>query len=308
MHCPNLIELPSPPFGKTGWPWTEDNSLISNTISDSWPKVTIITPSYNQGYFTEETIRSVLLQGYSNLEYIIIDGGSSDDSVDIIKKYEPWLTYWVSEGDNGQSHAINKGWRKSTGDVLAYLNSDDTYEQGAIIHAVKYLQQYSDVDMVYSDVNLIDHESKIVRPFPAREYDVERYIKDVRYFIPQQGVFFKRRVFDKIGYLDEKLQYRMDRDYFIRIGMSGNVRKIPGCFSNFRTHANAKSTAISVKKLFDESVFVGNRYGASYSFWVYIRLYLELFMRLLIVNPVSSSSRGRKILQFMKKRNLALWS
>src|SRR4030042_6265175 len=126
MRCPTLKELPSPPQGKTGWPWTEESPQLHNTMPDGspWPKISIVTPSFNQGQFIEETIRSVLLQGYSDLEYIIIDGGSKDDSIELIRKYEKWLTYWVSEPDHGQSHAINKGFRKASGEIVAWLNSD----------------------------------------------------------------------------------------------------------------------------------------------------------------------------------------
>src|SRR5438105_6022991 len=134
MRCPTLSELPSPPLGKTDWPWTEDSNQSpgQKNHSNPWPKISIVTPSYNQGQFIEETIRSVLLQGYPDLEYIIIDGGSQDESVEIIKKYEPWLTYWVSEQDRGQSHAINKGFDRSTGLILGWLNSDDVLLPNAL--------------------------------------------------------------------------------------------------------------------------------------------------------------------------------
>ena len=119
-RCPQLSELPSSPPGKIGWPWTEESSQLPEKMSDGspWPRISIVTPSYNQGQFIEETIRSVLLQGYPNVEYIIIDGGSTDNSLEIIKKYEPWLAYWVSEPDRGQSHALNKGIQKATGDIF----------------------------------------------------------------------------------------------------------------------------------------------------------------------------------------------
>jgi glycosyltransferase involved in cell wall biosynthesis len=129
-----LFELPPPPAGKTGWPWTEETPALPAARSDgsAWPRITIVTPSYNQGQFIEETIRSVILQGYHDLEYIIIDGGSRDQSVEIIKQYEPWLTYWVSEQDRGQSHAINKGFDRSTGLILGWLNSDDVLLPNAL--------------------------------------------------------------------------------------------------------------------------------------------------------------------------------
>src|SRR5436190_18724174 len=126
MRTPRLSEIPPPPPGKTGWPWNEETPPPEIMPDDrALPRVSIITPSFNQGRFIEETIRSVLLQGYPNLEYIIIDGGSTDDSLEIIRKYDPWITLWVSEKDRGQSHAINKGLSKATGEILCWLNSDD---------------------------------------------------------------------------------------------------------------------------------------------------------------------------------------
>lgn len=119
-----------PPFtGKTDWPWVAQNERLSSRRPDGslWPRISIVTPSFNQDKFIEETIRSVLLQGYPNLEYIIIDGASTDESVQIVKRYEPWLAYWASEKDEGQTDAIDKGFRRVTGEIMAYLNSDDVY-------------------------------------------------------------------------------------------------------------------------------------------------------------------------------------
>lgn len=125
----SLTDLPSPPPGKTGWPWTEESSEIMEETPDSfeYPRISIVTSNYNYGHFLEETIRSVLLQGYPNLEYIIIDAGSTDNSLEIIEKYAPWLAYYVSEKDKGQSDGINKGFYQATGKIYAWLNSDDIF-------------------------------------------------------------------------------------------------------------------------------------------------------------------------------------
>ena len=135
MRCPTLAELPTSPPGKLGWPWTVETPQLPDTMPDGqlWPLISIVTPSCNQGQFIEETIRSVLLQGYTNLEYIIIDGASTDNSVEVIKKYEPWLTYWVSEKDRGQAHAINKGKSLSSGDIFQWINSDDYLEPRCLL-------------------------------------------------------------------------------------------------------------------------------------------------------------------------------
>lgn len=125
MRCPSLSDLPEPPPGKSGWPWTEESLRVLERPPDrALPRITIVTPSFNQAEFIEETIRSILLQGYPDLEYFVLDGGSTDDSIDIIKKYSPWITYSVSEPDRGQSAAINRGLRMGSGSYATWINSD----------------------------------------------------------------------------------------------------------------------------------------------------------------------------------------
>lgn len=164
MHHTSLEELPPLPPGKIGWPWTKESRQLPDTMPDSrpWPRISIVTPSFNQGRYIEETIRSVLLQGYPNLEYIVIDGGSSDNSVGIIKKYEPWLAYWVSEADRGQAHAINKGFQKATGEIFGWLNSDDVYCKGALGFTGWLLYRRPHVGLIYGDCDVIDGRSSMI--------------------------------------------------------------------------------------------------------------------------------------------------
>src|ERR1043166_4155332 len=154
MRCPRLRELPPAPEGKKGWPWTEETFPEAEQTSSSPLSISIVTPSYNQAAFLEETIRSVLLQGYPNLEYIVMDGGSTDGSVEIIKKYEKHLAYWTSEKDAGASDAIRKGFERATGSILAYLNSDDLYLPGAIHRLVNRLRSVKG-DVVYGKIQIV---------------------------------------------------------------------------------------------------------------------------------------------------------
>ena len=154
MQCPQLSELPKAPSGKTGWPWTEESRRLPvlRYEGDPWPRISVITPSFNQGEFIEETIRSVLLQDYPDLEYLILDGGSTDNSIEIIKRYSTWLTYWVSEPDSGQSDAINRGLKRASGDFCTWINSDDMLCKNALIDHAS--QVGFDTDNVYVGISL----------------------------------------------------------------------------------------------------------------------------------------------------------
>src|SRR5262249_52247597 len=143
-------DLPPPPGDKRGWPWTIEGPSLPQQISNGspWPRISIVTPSYNQGQFIEETIRSVVLQGYPNLEYIVMDGGSKDGTLNILRKYEDAIDFWISAPDKGQAAAINKGIATASGEILAWLNSDDTYELGVLSAVAKTFQQHPDADVV----------------------------------------------------------------------------------------------------------------------------------------------------------------
>ena len=256
MRCPTLSELP-PPIGKTGWPWTEQSLQLPDTMPDgsSWPRVTIVTPSYNQGQFIEETIRSVLLQGYPNLEYMIIDGGSTDGSVDVIRKYEPWLTYWVSEPDRGQSQAINKGWARATGEVLAWLNSDDVYFEGVLGTAINALGQDPEAAVVYSNCQLIDREGDPMALSRPGEFDLERLFKTLSSYIPQPTTFIRKSVLADVGLLDVNLSYSMDYELWLRIGMRYPLRYVDQVWAASRMHGEAKTVA-SHREIWQQKISV----------------------------------------------------
>jgi glycosyltransferase involved in cell wall biosynthesis len=241
MRSPPLDELPSAPPGKSGWPWTEGTPHLSEKMPNKadWPRVSVVTPSYNQGKFIEETIRSVLLQGYPKLEYIIIDGGSTDQTVELVKRYEPWLAYWLSEPDRGQSHAINKGLRRASGEIIAYLNSDDLYLPGAIRQAVQFLSQQEEGDIIYGDCQVVDGESHRIEVVRSREFDL--FVELCRNFVQQPTVFVRRKVLDLVGYIDEELHYAMDFDYWLRAAMKVKFSYLPVELAAFRITALSKT-------------------------------------------------------------------
>jgi len=260
MRCPTLADLPLPPEGKTGWPWTKEASRAPEGMPDGklWPKISIVTPSYNQGQFIEETIRSVLLQGYPDLEYIIIDGGSTDESVEIIRKYERWITFWVSEPDSGQTNAINKGFKRSTGEIVAWLNSDDLYTVDALFTAAKAFAEqphsavvYGKIDTVDADTSILSHTgtsiltrigTSLLLHIKPREFDLEELY---RYdYIPQPASFISAEAIKKIGFLDERFHYTMDYDLWVRLGQKGAVMQyIPKTLAWFRFHGSSKTVS-----------------------------------------------------------------
>jgi glycosyltransferase involved in cell wall biosynthesis len=226
------------------------------------PFVSIVTPSFNQAPFLEQTIRSVLGQNYPRLEYIIVDGGSTDDSVDIIKKYADRLAWWVSEPDRGQTDAINKGFAHARGHILAWLNSDDTYEPGAVAAAVEVLQNSPEIGLAYGDTNFIDGSGCVTGRFPAAQTDYT-LLRRGYVHIPQQASFFRADLWEKVGPLDPSFFFAMDYDLWVRLARLAPVLYVPRTWANFRLHTAGKTFADD-DRCWPEMIRVHRRDGGSW--------------------------------------------
>lgn len=229
------------------------------TDTARFPLVTVVTPSFNQGSFIEETILSVLGQDYPNIEYLIIDGASTDCTIAILRKYEGRL-FWVSEPDRGQSHAINKGFSMARGEILCWLNSDDTYEPGAIRTAVDFLVAHPDVAMVYGRVKVLSAHSRLMETKPApKPFDLWSIV----YWadgIDQASTFFRRHVVEDVGLLDENLNWCMDWDLWVRIGSKYKIAAIDVILASIKMYHGTKTTTGGLRRIL-EIVSVMRKYS-----------------------------------------------
>lgn len=240
---PTLDSLPDPPVEKTGWPWTEQDDSLSETRSSSEPrpKISIVTPSYNQGQFIEETLRSVLLQRYPNLEYIVIDGGSTDETIDVIEKYAPWIDHWVSAPDEGQSHAINKGLARSSGEIWNWINSDDLLEPGALWSIA---QNFGDHDVLIGRARHFEEDQEGASRI--KEADVDAFAPEpllrASCQFSQEAVWLKMDHVKELGGVDESFHYSMDRELYVRYTYHyPDVTGIENILGRFRAHDASKS-------------------------------------------------------------------
>lgn len=237
------------------------------------PLVSIVTPSFNQAAFLEAAIRSVLQQDYPNLEYLVVDGGSSDGSVEIIRKYADRLAWWVSEADEGQTDAINKGFARARGEILAWLNSDDTYEPGAVTAAVNFLMAHPEVGLVYGDANFIDEQGRVIGRFPAAQTDYRRLRRGYVH-IPQQATFFRGSLWRAVGPLDPSFYFAMDYDLWVRLAARAEVRYVPQTWANFRLHTRGK-TIVADDRCWPEMLRVHYRDGGSLFSPIVAKYYLR---------------------------------
>jgi len=231
--------------------------------------VSVVTPSFNQASFLEETIRSVLEQDYPAIEYIIMDGGSTDGSLEIIQRYADRLAGWVSEPDRGQTDAINKGFARAQGDILAWLNSDDTYLPGAVGEAVAYLQTHPQAGMVYGDANLVDESGTVLGRFPAAQTDYRRLRRGYVH-IPQQAAFFRASLWRQVGPLDPTFYFAMDYDLWVRLAKLALLHYQPRLWANFRLHGGGKSV-VADERCWPEMLRVHQREGGSWFSWLFFK-------------------------------------
>jgi len=239
-----IKDLPPPPPGKLGWPWTEQSQPLPDHMPDGseWPRISIVTPSYNYGQFLEETIRSVLLQGYPNLEYIIMDGGSKDNSVEIIRKYEPWLQYWVSEPDNGQTDAIQKGFSKSTGVVWNWLNSDDILEKNALQKVADAFIDNPHATLFFGELIFFDKQRQFIEKSCFKTFSELVCLWETWSCI-QPAIFMSSSACQEANGFDASLNYVMDYYLYTQLALlpGFSVCQLNTPIARFRMHSLSKT-------------------------------------------------------------------
>lgn len=234
-----------------------------------WPKITVVTPSYNQAQYLEQTMLSVLGQGYPHLEYIVMDGGSTDGSVEIIQRFSSQLAYWTSAKDRGQSDAINRGMARATGDIVCWLNSDDYFLPGTLFHVARQLSPHLPKPaLVYGSCLFFRESDGAVRILKARPYD-DAVFRET-HFIYQPSSFWTRAMWEKAGSLDMSMHYAFDWEWFLRAATHGQLFHTPQILSAYRRHAQHKSgTGGEARR--QEMLEVVKRYGSDEQ----IRIYAE---------------------------------
>ncbi len=260
-----------------------------------WPKMSIITPSFNQGGFIEKTILSVLNQDYPYIEYIVMDGGSTDNTLLILKEYEDRII-WKSEADKGQSDAVNKGFELATGEILAWLNSDDTYKPGCIRTVANHFLNNTKLDVLFGDCNLIDEFDEQIGIYKAGPINFNKWLYRGEIYVAQPSVFFRKSIIEKIGRLDKALHINMDHDFWIRMAKAGlNMKYINVTLSNFRFHKSSKTTqAISKHRIYHLRLL--KKYG--------IGPYLFYFIRYIFLLKIKKILFGEKKILKRKPQKL----
>lgn len=238
-----LKDLPPPPPGKIGWPWTIEASAPAARMPDGrvWPRISVVTPSYNQGRFLEATLRSVLLQDYPNLEYLVLDGGSTDESVQIINKYKAFLDYSVSQRDGGPEFAINDGWKRSTGEFVAFLPSDDFYEPGALAASAQVLSEHPEASFAFGACKIINEADNVVgHEDPDGPFRMDRLLREYYFMAP--AVLIRKSFMAQSGMMDTALKFISDWDLWLRLALCTTPVSHGHCVASARAWFGSKTT------------------------------------------------------------------
>ncbi len=282
-------QIPQPLADKTGWPWQPAPEKIHLPAGESWPLISIITPSYNQGPFIEETIRSILCQDYPLVEYLVMDAGSTDETVSILEHYSECIA-WVSEPDEGQADAINKGMARANGQIIAYLNSDDYYLPGVLHRVAAQFRQHPENRLIYGDCMAIWGDGSEKGLIVGHPFNMKRVVQRGE-FVPQQSAFWSRAATNQAGYFDKSLHFAMDYDYFIRLGETGPVQYVPETWACFRFAPHTKSVSAEDRH-WREILAVSQRHGLKpWMGWYWWRRIRHVGLRLL---PDGLEKRIRK--------------
>jgi glycosyltransferase involved in cell wall biosynthesis len=247
-HNGLLSDLPKALPGQNGWPWTEQVDPAVYAHKADWPKLTIVTPSYNQGQYIEETLRAVILQNYPNLEFIVIDGGSTDNTVAVLKKYSKWISYYQSEKDNGQAHAINTGFSLASGSYMAWINSDDSYVKNAF-HLVISCFLSTDTEFIYGyayDYNVVKKTFTLNKVMPVADYFIKIPV------LAQPSCFWSAKIHQPLW---EDLHCALDYELWMRLLKGHKRQRIKQALSVAKTHEDAKTHDPKLKARWDADCY-----------------------------------------------------
>ena len=271
-----------PELGKNGWPWVKKASEYAYVdqrkhFDGPWPKISIVTPSFNQADYIEETILSIIFQDYPNLEFIVIDGGSIDGSIDTIDKYESSIDYWISEPDRGSGDAIAKGFNRATGDIFVWLNTDDLLLPGALHTVARKFMISPSTDWIIGEAIEIDSESGLLRPWFSPQIHYSTLLFSGCWF-HQPASFWRRSIYNKVEGFDSTFQFAYDYDLFLRMAAITRPVMIRQFLAAFRFHSKSKTMTMPHVCRSDMAI-LQERHGAGKYPLVFRNLFKELFLR-----------------------------
>jgi glycosyltransferase involved in cell wall biosynthesis len=295
MAMPMTRDVLPAPAGKAGWPWEGGGDSDPRDANDDfqWPRITIVTPSFNQGKYLEQTLRSVLLQGYPNLEYVVLDGGSSDNSVEILERYAPHLAYWHSERDAGQADAVASGFERATGEIHGYLNSDDMLLPGALRHVARMFRRFPKTGVVYGNRLVIDEEGAVIGRH-IWPYFLTRHHWARGQPVAQESTFWRESVYRSVGGIDRTKFFVLDYDLFYRMWTAARFRKTREYLGCIRVHDETKTSRRDDVRL-QEMAIAKSRYALGEPGYLRVRIMNRLDRVQTLFDTAAEAMRGHSL-------------